>query len=259
MYIRVHEGLSQSAEELRDVEEQKRRFEQAKAEHEKRLAPLPLGVLPLDVLKRAGLKTTTRVNKSTASLLQSVMERSRVLRPYITHKLSRISIPKNFIHHDFDAGFESRYQKLHHKVIPIGSQEEKELKNIYGFYHPGTDAIHLRPTANVGHALHEAIHKFASRGFRGQLGGFLDEGVTHYFTNQVLAEQELDPSHTYAKELRCANELVRLCGHERVANAYFQGGQALQKLAGDVDRLLQVNVKQRYDLIRSGALCQKLQ
>ena len=61
----------------------------AKAEHEKRLAPLPLGILPLDVLKRAGLKTTTRVNKSTASLLQSVLDRSRILRPYIADRLKK--------------------------------------------------------------------------------------------------------------------------------------------------------------------------
>ena len=89
MYIRVYERIGQPPEILRDVEEEKRRFEMAKAEHKKRLAPLPLGILPLDVLKRAGLKTTTRVNKSTASLLQSVMDRSRILRPYIADRLKK--------------------------------------------------------------------------------------------------------------------------------------------------------------------------
>ena len=89
MYVRVYERIGQPPEILRDVEEEKRRFEMAKAEHKKRLAPLPLGILPLDVLKRAGLKTTTRVNKSTASLLQSVMDRSRILRPYIADRLKK--------------------------------------------------------------------------------------------------------------------------------------------------------------------------
>jgi len=259
MYIWVYEGLGQPPEVppevLRDFEEQKRHFEIAKAEYEKRLAPLPLDVLPLDILKRAGSKTTTRVNKSTASLLQSVLERSRILRPYIADKLGKIIIPKNFIHHEFDSTFEQNYLTLHNIVIPAGSSEEKELKNIYGFYHPQTRAIHLRPAANVGHALHEAIHKYASTGFRTLFGGFLDEGVTHYFTNLVLAEQGLDKLRVYEKELRCANELVRLCGHDRVAKAYFQYDP---DLARDVVRLLNINLGELHKLRRGDTLCQKL-
>lgn len=131
MYIRAYERLGQPPDELRDFEEQKRRFEMVKAEHEKRLAPLPLDILPLDVLKTAGWKTTTMVNESTASLLQSVLERSRILRPYIADKLRKIIIPRNFIHHDFDSTFEYKYVTLHNIVIPRGSSEEKELKNIF--------------------------------------------------------------------------------------------------------------------------------
>jgi hypothetical protein len=255
MYIWVCEGLGQPPEVLRDFEEEKRRFEMAKAEHEKRLAPLALGILPLDVLKRAGLKTTTRVNKSTASLLQSVLDRSRILRPYIADKLRKIMIPRNFIHHEFDSTFEHNYVTLHSIVIPTGSPEEKELKKIYGFYHSQTRTIHLRPGANVGHALHEAIHKFASTGFRTLYGGFLDEGVTHYFTNLVLAEQGLDKLRAYEKELQCANELIRLCGHDRVAKAYFQHDQ---DLARDVVRLLNINLGELHKLRKGDTLCKKL-
>jgi len=249
MYVRVYERIGQPPEILRDVEEEKRRFEMAKAEHKKRLAPLPL-----DVLKRAGLKTTTRVNKSTASLLQSVMDRSRILRPYIADRLKIILIPRNFIHHEFEEVFEQKYAKLHNLVIPEGSPEKKE-KKIYGFYHPLSRTIHLHPAANVGHALHEAIHKFASTGFRTLFGGFLDEGVTHYFTNLVLAEQGLAPSRAYEKELQCANDLVRLCGHARVAKAYFQHDQ---DLARDVVRLLNINLGDLHKLRKGDTLCNKL-
>jgi V8-like Glu-specific endopeptidase len=42
MYIRAYEGLGQIPEDLRDFEEDKRRFEMAKTEHEERLASLKL-------------------------------------------------------------------------------------------------------------------------------------------------------------------------------------------------------------------------
>lgn len=255
MYIRKYERLGQSPEELRDFEEEKRRFEMAKAEHEKRLTPLPLGTLPRNVLKRAGLKTITRVNKSTASLLQSVLERSRILRPYAVGKLRSIMIPRNFIHHGFDETFQHKYETLHNIVIPKGSPEEKKLKNIYGFYHPQTRTIHLRPGANIGHALHEAIHKFASPGFRALFGGFLDEGVTHYFTNLVLEEQGLGKARGYEKELRCANELVHLFGQDRIAKAYFQHDQNLPR---DVVRLLNINLEKLHKVRKGDNLCKKL-
>ena len=121
---------------------------------------------------------------------------------YKRQKLGTVVIPRNFIHHDFDSVFEHQYVSLEGKIIPAGSPEEKELKKIYGFYHPQTGTIHLRPSANVGHALHEAIHKFSSSGFRNLFGHNLDEGVTHYFTNLILAEQGLTESSAYELQLK---------------------------------------------------------
>jgi hypothetical protein len=255
MYIREYKGLGQSPEDQRDFEEQRRRYEISKAEHEKQLAPLQLGTLSLNILRRAGLKTTTRVNKSTASLLQSVLERSRILRPYIAAKLGATVIPRNFIHHEFDSVFEHQYVSLESKIIPAGSLEEKELKKIYGFYHPQTRTIHLRPSANIGHALHEAIHKFSSSGFRNLFGHYLDEGVTHYFTNLVLVEQGLTESSAYELQLNCAKVLVYLCGQDRVAKAYFQGNQVL---ARDIVRLLNINLGDLHKLRKGDILCTKI-
>jgi hypothetical protein len=246
-----------------EMEEHKKlraRLEILRKEHEKRLAPPPLNVLPLEVFKNAGMKATTRVGKTTASLIQTVLERSRALRPYIGQKLGRIMIPKNFIHHDFHATFESAYQKLHRIVIPAGSPEEKELRTSRGFYHRPSDAIHLRPDANVGHALHEAIHKFSSPGFRSVFGGYLDEGVTQYFTDLILVEQGIGKmtTHSYQGQLRCANQLVGLFNPDLMAKAYFHGA-GLDELARNLVGRLNTNLKELAARLRKGdALCQEI-
>src|SRR5262245_35044380 len=240
--------------------EQKERFETTRREQERRLAPPPLDILPLEVFKRAGVTATTRVGKTTASLIQTVLERSRALRPYIGQKLGRIMIPKNFIHHDFDSTFNNSYTGLHKIVIPAGSAEEKELITRRGFYHPPTDAIHLRPAANVGHALHEAIHKFSSPGFRSVFGGYLDEGVTQYFTDVVLVEQGLGKmtTHTYQDQLRCANQLIGLFNPDIIAKAYFQGA-GLQDLANILVGRLNTNLRELATKLKNGdALCKKI-
>lgn len=246
--------------EMEEHKKLKERLETLRKEHEKRLAPPPLDLFPLEVFKRAGVRATTRVGKTTASLIQTVLERSRTLRPYIGRKLGRIMIPKNFIHHDFPPTFDSAYQKLHKIVIQVGSAEEKELITRRGFYHRPTDAIHLRPDANVGHALHEAIHKFSSPGFRSVFGGYLDEGVTQYFTDLVLQEQGLGKmtTHAYRDQLRCANQLVGLFNPDIIAKAYFQG-VGLDDLANNLVGRLNTNLTELATKLKRGdALCQRI-
>src|SRR4030095_10307651 len=245
--------------ELEEYKKLKERREALRKEHEKRLTPHPLDLLPIDVFNRAGVKATTIVGKTTASLIQSVLERSRALRPYIAQNLMRIMIPKNFIHHGFPQTFVGAYTRLHNIVIPKGSAEEKELEKIYGFYHPPTDTIHLRPNANVGHALTEAIHKFSSRGFLRVFGTYLDEGVTQYFTDVVLVEQGLGKmtTHAYQDQLRCANQLIGLFNPDIVAKAYFQGA-GLEDLARNLTGMLKSNLTELATKLRKGdALCQR--
>jgi hypothetical protein len=246
--------------EMEEYKKLKERFEAARREHEKRLAPPPLDLFPLEVFKKAGVTGTTRVGKTTASLIQTVLERSRALRPYIGQKLKRIMIPKNFIHHDFDSTFDHAYTSLHKIVIPAGSAEEKELITRRGFYHRPTNAIHLRPAANVGHALHEAIHKLSSPGFRSVFGANLDEGVAQYFTDVVLVEQGLDKmmKHTYQDQLRCANRMITLFTPDIVANAYFQG-IGLESLAKSVVGILKSNLAELATKLKKGdALCKRI-
>jgi hypothetical protein len=246
--------------EREEYKKLKERREILRREHEKRLAPPPLNLLPLEVFKRNRVTAKTRVGKSTASLIQQALERSPALRPYIGQNLRRISIPKNFVHHDFHSTYEHAYQKLHSIVITTGSAEEKELRNSRGFYHRKTGSIHLRPDANMGHALHEAIHKFSSPGFRNVFGGYLDEGVTQYFTDLVLVEQRLGrmTTHIYQDQLRCADQLVGLFNPDIIAKAYLQGA-ALEDLARDLAAKLNISLMElTTKLNRGDALCRKI-
>jgi len=254
----------ESEEDVReDVEKEKEKFEKAKKEHEYRLVklgPRPVGELPIEVFKKAGVTTTTPVAANTPGLIDSVLERSQVLRPYIKEKLSgkrRVQIPgKKFIHHKKDTDFNKVINAGH---VPVaGSQEEKELEQPKGFYNTKTDEIHLRPDAVVGDALHESIHKFASPNiFLFDFGRFLTEGVTQYFTDLVLEEQGLPKAkNTYAENLRCANKLVDLSSHDIVARAYFM--QDLGPLANAVARKLNISVNEVLKQGKDDTLCKSL-
>jgi hypothetical protein len=246
-----------------DVEKEKRKFEETKKQHQDRLdklGPPPVGELPLDVFKKAGVTTTSPVTVKTAGLIDSVLERSAVLRPYIKEKLSgkhKIRIPgAKFIHHTKDTEFEKAINAGH---VPVaGSQEEKELKKIKGFYNTKSDEIHLRPDSNVGDALHESIHKFASPNtFLFNFGKYLTEGVTQYFTDLVLQEQGLPKGKSaYADNLDCANKLVALSSSDIVARAYFR--QDLGPLADAVARKLNISVNEVLKRGKDDTLCNSL-
>jgi hypothetical protein len=187
--------------------------------------PKPAGnIAAKDLLKRMGLKTTTRIDKKTASLIHSVLERSVVLRPFIAAKLEKMTMPKKFVHYQSDPEFDYAYLDLTKMVVPFGSKAEKELINIRGFYHRPTNSIHFRPSANVGQALQMVIGTFSPPAFRNFFGKSLVEGVGLYFANLVLEEQGLMriESQPYRVQLRCAIDLVGLVGRDLVGKAYFQ-------------------------------------
>ena len=176
------------------------------------------------VLPGAGLKTTMLIDGKTLPLIQSALEQSTVLRAFIPQKLRPITIVKSFVLHGSDAEFNGRYIKLSKIVVPFGSKEEKELLNIRGFYHRATDSIHLRPSSTVGLAVRLAIHKLSSPGFLPFFGKSIDEGLSLYFANLVLAEQGLDQTNPeqYRDQLHCATNLIALAGINMVGKAYFE-------------------------------------
>ena len=178
--------------------------------------------LPPGALRQASVKTTTRADKKTVSLVQSALEQSQVLRPFIATKLKAISIPKNFVVHGFEETFNQAYLKLNKIIVPFGSEQEKGLLTIRGFYHRPTDSIHVRPSANFGQALRLAINKLSSPAFRSFFGEFLDTGVALYFTNLILREHGLEPldPENAKGQLDCATDLVGLVGLNMAGNAY---------------------------------------
>jgi hypothetical protein len=188
-----------------------------------------------------------------------VLERSGVLRPYIKDKLSgkrKVRIPGDkFAHYNEEGKFDKAYQRTYGTVV-AGSAEEKELKNIHGFYSTRTDTIHLRPKANVGDALHESIHKFSSN-FLAAFGKFLNEGVTQFFTDLVLEEQGLPKGKSdYPKQLECAHKLVDRSSRDLVGKAYFMGD--IGPLINSVARGLKIRAEEVMKLGKDGALCDRL-
>ncbi len=245
-----------------DVEKEKEKFDKSKKEHEDRLVQLdsvPQG-LPIEVFTTAGVTTTSPVAANTSGLIDSVLERSQVLRPYIKEKLSgkkKIRIPgKKFIHHTKDTDFNDAINDGH---VPVaGSQEEKDLEKTKGFYNTKSDEIHLRPDSNVGDALHESIHKFAApNSFLFTFGKYLTEGVTQYFTDLVLEEQHLPKAkNAYKDNLDCAHKLLDLSSHDIVAKAYFM--QVLGPLADAIARKLKISVTEVLKQGKDDTLCKSL-
>jgi hypothetical protein len=171
------------------------------------------------------------VGAKTGDLMDAVLRQSNIMRRYLSTKI-KIAGSK-FIIEQTDPEFDNRFRTLN-KVKP-GSDEWNDTPNVHGFYDRPSDTIYLRPRANYGEAVHESIHKFSNRGFRGIFGGFLDEGVTQYFTNMVLKEQGLEKGHTLydEKNLPCATKLIEdVANFGLVARHYFDGDATL------VNRLL---------------------
>jgi hypothetical protein len=225
-----------------DVEADRMRIEAHKKQHEQRVREYEQRPIS-QVLKSKGVGTTTRVNEGTAALLQAALSESKVLRPYIQSKFPKSNIPDKVKIHGSDAEFEYSYTNQHDlKDSPAALKAQAE--KVRGFFHRKTGTIHLRPTSNLGHALHEAVHKLASPAFLNFYGSFWEEGVAQYFTDCVLVEQGLPrmKSHLYEDELRCAKRLVAFTNRDLVARAYFLDHQPLlaelvAKLGGDVNSL----------------------
>jgi hypothetical protein len=211
-------------------------------------APAPPGNL-----RRAGLTTATFVDSKTVLLIQAALEQSRALGQFIPARSRPISVARNFVIHGSDAEFNGRYIKLNKIVVPFGSKEEKDLLNIRGFYHRPTDSIHLRPQSSVGLALRLAINKLSSAGFQAFFGKSIDEGLSLYYANQVLAEQglaQMDPDE-YRSQLRCARNLIEVAGPQLVGKAYFDNHVDLLRMLTTALRIGPVSARE----LTNDALC----
>lgn len=169
----------------------------------------------------------TTIEGDIAEQLETILQNSAYLRPYIQEKLTDKPITESgkFVVYSSDPDFDAAYIRIHKKMDQLDDVAFQErLKRVQGFYERANDAIHLRPKADKAHALHEAVHRYSERQFRGIFSGFIDEGVTQFFTDRVLEElgQPAGGSHGYQQELALATDLVDFLGEPFTAENFFR-------------------------------------
>ena len=177
----------------------------------------------LSAARRAGVSTESPVSGENAALLQTMtllqtmIEASRLLAPYVSGKRDKsLRVPANFKVDD-DGAFKRAKADAH-----IGSAESGS--DVGGFYDRRHDTIHLPQSAHFGEALHEAIHKY-SMPVIANICHNLNEGVTQYIADAVLVEQGLPKAErvAYQDKVDCATKLIRQFGFDAVAQLYFLG------------------------------------
>jgi hypothetical protein len=191
--------------------------------------------------------------KSTPFYVEGLIETSKLLAPFLQGKLAKTSVAKNFHIYGSREEFDAQATKL------VGEKSSPGTK-FGGFYHRSTDSIHLPPRAAFGHALHEGIHKYSAAVVLGALGQSLNEGITQYFTDQVLAEHKVEgeAKHEYGPQLECAKiVLTWLPDRDKtLAEAYFQGKATV--MAEAINKQLGIDAGQRAKLVGEDKLCERI-
>jgi hypothetical protein len=188
-------------------------------------------------LKEAGVGLDDPVFDKTAQIIDEVLQRNRRLAPYIGDKLKagfRIAEKGKFVQELSDNNFDNSYRDAYDvdagRTVPA---------HIVGFYDPKKSEVHLRPDARFGTGLHEAVHRLASptlytyflptaMKISGTLGEVLKEGLTAFFTDCILRDEELTNYNDAYRDLKDkAGGLVKALGSDGfdlLAKFNFKGG-----------------------------------
>ena len=101
-------------------------------------------------------------------------------------------------------------------------------ENVQGFVDPKHQFnIYLYDRSKYCHAFHEAVHAMSNLPILLQFfGGFLNEGLTQYFTDIIFTEQigQKCTTHKYPDQLEYASNLVTFIGEDRMAKIFFTNG-----------------------------------
>ena len=197
------------------------------------------------------------VSVSTAQTIDLALQRNQKLAPYIGDRLKsgfKIAEKGKFVKELSDSNFDASYRKAYEL-----DSSNTVSSSTRGFYDPKTSEIHLRPDARFGTALHEAIHRLAAPSLyswflpvanqiSGNLTEVLKEGVTAYFTDCVLNDEQL-PNFNDANRDRKkkAESLVTTLGFDLVARFNFKGGGLVE-----IGNKLGLSTKQYGDLKMEG-------
>ena len=191
---------------------------------------------PRKTLKSEGVDLNDPVASKTAGIIDTVLARSQILASYIGDKLKvgfKIAEKGKFVQETSDGNFDNAYRDAYDV-----SAGETVPKSTMGFLNTKKSEIHLRPNALFGTALHEAVHRLASPRLYGEflpiankisstLTEVLKEGVTAFFTDEILKEEKLPNfNDAYRSKKDKAKNLIDALkpdGFDMLANFNFKG------------------------------------
>jgi hypothetical protein len=77
---------------------------------------------------------------------------------------------------------------------------------------------------DAGTVVHEGVHAYAHPSFPAQMRNGVNEGVTEFFTRQILSDLNIpEPEQTYDDELAEVKRMLPIMGEDTLKRAYFQG------------------------------------
>ena len=190
---------------------------------------------PRKTLKSEGVDLNDPVAGGTAAIIDTVLARNQKLAPYIGARIKGIKIAEKgkFVHDMNDTNFDNAYRDAYDLNAGVTVP-----KSTMGFLNTKKSEIHLRSNALFGTALHEAVHRLASPRLYGDflplankisstLTDVLSEGVTAFFTDEILKEEGLpnfnDAYRTKKDKAKNLIDALKPDGFDMIATFNFKG------------------------------------
>jgi hypothetical protein len=187
-------------------------------------------------LKNEGVDLNDPVAGGTAAIIDRVLARNARLAPFIGDSLKAgftIAEKGKFVQASTDGNFDDAFREAYGL-----SSSDSVPKHTLGFLDSKKSIIHLRPGANFGTALHEAVHRLASptlyrvylpkaNKISSELTEVLKEGLTAFFTDLILKEEGLPNfNDAYRSKKKKAEALIAALGtdgFDLIATLNFKG------------------------------------
>jgi len=190
---------------------------------------------PRKTLKSEGVDLNDPVAGGTAAIIDTVLARNQKLSTYIGARLKGIKIAEKgkFVHETNDTNFDNNYRDAYDLDAGVTVP-----KSTMGFLNTKKSEIHLRSNAIFGTALHEAVHRLASprlysdflplaNKISSTLTDVLSEGVTAFFTDEILKEEGLpnfnDAYRTKKDKAKNLIDALKPDGFDMIATFNFKG------------------------------------
>ena len=154
-------------------------------------------------------------------ILKTFANANSKLYKYIKDKIDKFKDKAVISKDDADV-----YGHKYNRINKGSKWTDKEVKeHVQGFVDPKHQFnIYLYDRSKYCHAFHEAVHSLSNLPILLQFfGGFLNEGLTQYFTDIIFTEQigQQCTTHDYKDQLEYATDLVAFVGEDRMAKIFF--------------------------------------